>query len=218
MPDPRQKALYEPMLGLVVGLVTDNKDKEGIHRIQVKYPIPSGDIKSAWARQLTRMSGNKYGFTCLPEKDDEVFLRFVNGHPDDPVIVGSVHNGKDKTPFDNADGKNDKRIIHSRSGHHIEFVDTSGKESILVEAKAGKAKLEMKTADKLIAWTAKKDIVIKCPSGTLSIEAGKDLTINAKSNIKIQASSAMEMKCDGTVTLKGSSGVVIKGPKVDCKA
>ena len=212
MPEPRPNALYEAMLGVTVGLVLDNKDKDGMHRIQVKYAVPSGDIKSAWARQITKMSGNKYGFTCLPEKDDEVFLRFLHGHPDLPVIVGSVHNGKDKPPFDNNDGKNELRLIHSRSGHKIEFSDSSGKESITAESKGGKTKVEMKTADKLIAATSKKDITIKCPSGTLKVEAGKDLTLKASGNWKLQASSNLDWKSDGSVTIKGSSGVTIKAP------
>jgi uncharacterized protein involved in type VI secretion and phage assembly len=206
------------MLGLSVGIVLDNKDRDGMHRIQVKYATPAGDIKSAWARQLTRMSGNKYGFTCLPEKDDEVFLRFVHGHPDLPVIVASVHNGKDKTPFDNGDGKNDLRLLWSRSGHKIEFFDGSGKESITATSTQGKTKMEMKTADKLIAATSTKDIVIRCPSGTLKVEAGKDLTLKASASWKLQASSNLDWKSDGSVTVKGSSGVVVKAPKVDVKA
>ena len=89
--------------------------------------------KSAWARMSTAMAGNKMGLVVYPEKDDEVLLDFVNGNVNEPVILGSLYNGKDKPPFDNADGKNNIRTFVSRSGHVIEVDDKDGSEKITIK-------------------------------------------------------------------------------------
>ncbi len=212
----RPESLGQRIVGLQVGTVIDNKDKEGIYRVQVKFVNPSGDIQSAWARVRTLMSGKEMGWACLPEKEDEVLLRFVNGDPDRPIVVGSVHNGKAKPPFDNADGKNDERIFYSRSGHHFIANDKDGAEHLTIESSKGKTKLEMLSKDKAIKMTAKKDVSITA-GGTLNIEAGKDFELKASASYTHQASKNMELVSDGKLDLKGSAGVTLKGQKVDIK-
>ena len=217
MPFIQPDALSDLIHGLLCGMVTDNKDPEGINRVQVKFVVPSGDILSAWARVITKMGGPEMGWTCLPEPDDEVLLRFVNGQPDQPVVVGAVHNGKDVIPFDNSDGKNDERIWYSRSDHHMIFNDGDGAEFIQVETKDGKTNFEMKTADETIDVYAVKDIILKIGNNLL-IDAGTDVTINAGSNYKHQAGSNQEMTAGSNVDVSGSAGVAITSAAVSFKA
>jgi uncharacterized protein involved in type VI secretion and phage assembly len=213
----RPEALAERIIGLHCGLVVDNKDPEGIYRVQVKYVTPSGEIKSAWARMITRMGGPLMGMACLPEKDDEVLLSFVSGHPDMPVIVGAVHNGKDKIPFDNSDGKNDERIFYSRSDHHIIFNDGDGAEFIQCETKDGKTNVILKTADELIHWEAKTDIIFKI-GNKLLIEAETDIIFEASSNYTHQAGSNEDLLAGSNVEISGSAGVNITSAAISCKA
>jgi len=213
----RPENLGQRIIGVQVGTVLDNKDPEGIYRVQVKFVTPSGDIQSAWARVRTLMSGKEMGWACLPENEDEVLLRFINGDPDQPVVIGSVHNGKEKPPFDNGDGNNDERIFYSRSGHHFIANDKDGSEHMTIETCDGKTVLEMLSSEDTINMTAAKDFAFKV-GGTLTIEAGADMEFKASASYTHKAGSNMEMASDGTVTVKGSAGVTLKGPKVDIKA
>jgi uncharacterized protein involved in type VI secretion and phage assembly len=210
--------LVRKIHGLLVGLVKDNSDPEGIYRVQVTYAVPSGDILSHWARVTGRMVGPERGFSCLPEPDDEVLLRFVNGHPNQPVVIGSVHGGADKPPFDNADGNNDERILWSRNLHKITFNDKDGAEHITVETTDGKTLVEMKSADKLINFEVKKDFNIVVTNGTLTVEAGGDIELAADSGWTHKAGSNLDLESDGGIDISGSSGVAMKAPKVDYKA
>ncbi len=211
------ETLAERIHGLQCGLVTDNKDPEGIYRVQVKFVRPNGEIKSAWARMCTRMGGKEMGIACLPEKDDEVLLKFVGGHPDLPVIIGAVHNGKDKIPFDNSDGKNDERIFYSRSDHHVIFNDGDGAEFIQCETKGGKTNVEMKTADELIHMEAKKDVIWKI-GNKLTVEADTDISMEASASYTHQAGSAQTIEADSNIDIKGSAGVNITSAAVSFKA
>ena len=78
-------------LGVVVGIVVDNKDPEGHYRIKVKYPWVSEsdtkytdakddeDFRSNWCRVATFMAGKERGAFWLPEVDDEVLVAFEHG-------------------------------------------------------------------------------------------------------------------------------------------
>ena len=64
---PPYKPLFEPVVGSIVGLVTDNKDPDGLYRVKVQYAVPSGDILANWARVKTLMAGPERGWACLPQ-------------------------------------------------------------------------------------------------------------------------------------------------------
>ncbi len=210
--------LHDPIHGCVVGLVTDNQDPDGMYRIQVQYPVPDGEVLSAWARVITLMGGKGMGWACIPEPDDEVLLRFVHGNPNMPVVVGSVHNGKDTPPFDNADGNNDLRIFHSRNIHKLELEDKDGAERISVYTTDNKTELDMLTADKLIAWHATKNVEIYCPSGMLTVEAGANISLEAQTAYTSLAGQEQKWECDASTEIKGSAGVAMTAPKIDYKA
>lgn len=39
-----------------------------------------------------RNAGTESGFTHVPDVGDEVLVSFIDGDPDQPIIVGSVYN------------------------------------------------------------------------------------------------------------------------------
>ena len=200
-------------IGVAEGIVLDNKDPEGIGRILVQFAWLPGETKSAWARWATPMAGKEMGIVCYPEKSDEVLLSFVNGNKNDPVIVGSLYNGKEKPPYDNADGENNIRTIVSRSGHVIEIDDTSGSEKITVKDKSGGLIIEMDSSGKKITVTSSGDIEIKA-DGNFKVEA-TDIEMKASGNAKFQSGSALEAKAGSAATVEGGGTVTVKGATVN---
>ncbi len=116
--------------GVVIGIVTNNEDPEGMGRVKVRFPWLSDEDESNWARVTTFMAGNERGVYFLPEVDDEVLVIFEHGDMRFPYVIGSLWNGEDAPPSDNRDGENNIRIIKSRSGHEIRLVDKEGEEKI----------------------------------------------------------------------------------------
>ena len=47
--------------GCVVGIVLENNDPEGMHRIKVQIPASGGELESYWCRMVTPMAGNQMG-------------------------------------------------------------------------------------------------------------------------------------------------------------
>src|SRR5205807_6859560 len=83
--------------GVLVAIVTNNKDADIGGRVKVKYPW-LGDEESHWARLITPMAGSGRGMYFLPEVGDEVIVALEHGDINHAYVVGGVWNGQDKPP------------------------------------------------------------------------------------------------------------------------
>ena len=197
--------------GVVVGIVTNVNDPDGIARVKVKYPTISDQLESNWARLVTPMAGAGRGFEFIPEVNDEVLVAFEYDDINKPYILGSLWNGKDKPPEAStgivSNGKVQKRIIHSRSGHVITLDDSDGKEKITIVDKTGKNSIEIDSSknsltiktDGVISMETKDDVKIK----------GKNITFEATANASMKAQSNINLEATSKATVKGNAGVDI---------
>jgi phage protein D len=202
--------------GVVVGIVTNAKDPEGLARVKVKYPTISDQLESHWARLVTPMAGPGRGFEFIPEVNDEVLVAFEYDDINKPYILGALWNGKDKPPEASneiaSDGKVKRRIIHSRSGHTITLDDTDGDEKISIIDKTGNNSIEIDSAkntltiktDGAISMETKDDVTIK----------GKNITLEAKADAKMTAKSNINLEATKKATMNGTAGADVqsKGP------
>ena len=199
--------------GVVVGVVIDNKDPDKLARVKVKIPRLGEDEESNWARVVSFMAGKERGAFFLPEVDDEVLVAFEYGDINSPFVVGSLWNGKEKPPLANDDGKNNFRIIKSRSGHIIRLDDSDGKEKIEIVDKSEKNQIIIDTASNMISIQSEQDIKISA-KGKVSIEAN-DIEMKSNASTKVEASSSMELKANGSIDVKASGTTTIKGATVN---
>ena len=192
---PSRKQIH----GVVVGLVSNNKDPSGYGRIRVKFPWLSDNDESAWAPMATPMTGKGRGFEYIPEIDDEVLVAFEHGDVDRPYVIGCLWNGLDSPPLSpdeaiGGDGAVNKRIIKSRSGHIILLDDTAGDETITIVDKTGSNK-----------------IVIHAPDNSMQIKLMGDLTIEAQGSIKISGMAGVEVSSQASMSIKGMASTTIEG-------
>lgn len=194
--------------GVVIGIVKDNKlnnkdsDKQG--RVQVEFPGWSKDEIGHWARIATLMAGDQRGTFFLPEVGDEVLVAFEQGDVTRPYIIGTLWNGKDMPPDDNANGKNNLRFIKSRSGHLIRLDDTKDSEKIEIIDKTGKNQLIFDTANNTITIKSDKDISLEASQGTIKLSA-KNIEITSSAETKIQAKGLTLDGSPNDTTIKGKT-------------
>lgn len=188
--------------GVVVGIVTNNKDPDGMHRVKVRFPWLDLEHESHWARVVAAMAGNDRGCYFLPEVDDEVLIAFEHGSLEHPYVIGALWNGKDKPPEDNSDGKNDNRTIKSRSGHVVRLCDSSGGEKIEIIDKTGNNKIVITSSDNKITIEAQGDIGITSRTGKVTI-TGIGVEITSSTNVKIQAQTSIDASATGQVNISG---------------
>jgi uncharacterized protein involved in type VI secretion and phage assembly len=187
---------------VVVGIVTNNKDPDGMGRVKVKFPWLSDQDESWWARIATMMAGSGRGSYFLPEVNDEVMIAFEHGDVRFPYVLGALWNGKDAPPAKNDDGKNNIRVIHSRSGHLIRLDDSDGDEKIEIIDKTGSNSITIKSSDNSMTLTC---------VGKLKLEATQGIEITSQADIKIQANTSINVNANATMDIESNAPMTIKG-------
>ena len=198
---PEDRGLF---FGVVVGVVTNNEDPDGLGRVKVRFPWLAPEDEAAesnWARLATPMAGPDMGVYFLPEVDDEVLVAFEHGKVEFPYVLGGLWNGVDGPPETN-DGENNRRVIKSRSGHVIVLDDTSGDEKIEITDSSGSNTIIISTADDTITITAGSDITIES-GGKLTL-LGNGIEITSQAEVTVEASADMDLKAGGQLNIKGS--------------
>jgi uncharacterized protein involved in type VI secretion and phage assembly len=196
----QRKKIY----GVVVGIVTNNQDPDKLGRVKVRFPWLSDTGESWWARIAAPMAGKERGFYFLPEVEDEVLIAFEHGDVRFPYVLGALWNGEDKPPETNSDGKNNMRVIKSRSGHIIRLNDEDGKEKLEIIDKSAKNSIVLDTAENTITITTDKDLKLSAVQGTITLEA-KNIDIIASAAGKFEANQGIEVKAGAAMTIKGST-------------
>jgi uncharacterized protein involved in type VI secretion and phage assembly len=203
---PSQENLF---YGVTIGLVTNNKDPDKLGRVKVKFPWLSEQEESNWARVLSPMAGAGRGFYFLPEVNDEVLVAFEHGQVEFPYVLGALWNGKDKPPGNNDDGKNNQRLIKSRSGHVIILDDTEGKEQIIIRDKTQKNEIVIDSKTNAMTIKVEQDLSIET-KGKISLKSsGGDLAIECN-NLNIQAKQNCEIKANAQVSVQANAGMALK--------
>jgi phage protein D len=204
--------------GVVVALVTDNKDPDNNGRIKVQYPWLDEDAVSYWARIARPSAGKDYGFVWIPEVDEEVVVAFEHGDLNFPLVIGSLWNGKDKVPSALANGISDngkitRHAIVSPGGHEIVFYDKSDDAGIQITTKDKKYRIVLGSSDKRMVIYAEGDIRFES-KGKIEMKSAKDFSIAAEGAIKIEGKQTLDLKSSSNMTVQSQAQVTIKGSKV----
>lgn len=193
--------------GVVIGIVTNNQDPDGMGRLRLRFPWRDADEESYWARVATMMAGNGRGSWFLPEVDDEVLVAFDHGDIHHPYVIGSLWNGQDAPPQTNSDGENNIREIKSRAGHEFILDDTQAAEKVVIKTKGGHVITLDDTAGgekiEIIDKTGSNKIVIDSMQNSISMESAMMLKIKS-TQIEISADATMTIKAGAALTLQGA--------------
>jgi phage protein D len=195
-----------PIYGVVVALVTNNKDPDGLGRVRLKFPWLADGYESDWARMIQAGAGPDSGACFLPEVNDEVLVAFELGDVRRPIVVGGLHNGRDRPRlgddlFDN--GRVKRRGFVSRKGHRAVFLDDAGKSGIALVTSNGRIRISLNES--------KNEIHLYC-EGKVRIEAKQDLSMKSDQGVTIEAGTQLQLKGGkGGATLESDGQVAVTG-------
>jgi type VI secretion system secreted protein VgrG len=87
---PRLRARVQS--ATVVGNAGDEVHTDEFGRVRVRFPWDRGAVSSCWIRVGQGWAGPGYGMMTLPRVGQEVLVDFLEGDPEQPVIVGRSFN------------------------------------------------------------------------------------------------------------------------------
>lgn len=121
---PKGEEIYTDKYGRIK--VQFHWDREGKH----------DENTTCWIRVATTWAGQNWGGISIPRIGQEVVVAFLEGDPDQPLVVGSVYNAKQMPPYNLPNSKvvsGLKSKTHKGSGYNeMSMDDTAGKEKITV--------------------------------------------------------------------------------------
>jgi len=185
--------------GVAVGVVTDNRDPEGLARVKVRMPWLAADAESDWVKIATLYAGADRGSVWLPEVEDEVLLAFEHGDVNYPYVIGALWNTQAKPPEANADGRNNVKLVRSRSGHSVTLRDEAGRETVEIRSQGGH-RIELSDAAgaetvTISDGTGRNILTMESMGGLVTLRAGLRLVIEAPQ---------VEITATGPLTLRGA--------------
>jgi type VI secretion system secreted protein VgrG len=99
---------------------------------------------SCWIRVTQPISGKRWGYSAVPRIGQEVIVAFLEGDPDQPIIVGTVYNADQMPPYLgkglDSEHPHDPKLSGFKSNttpgglgfNEWRFDDTKGKEQIFI--------------------------------------------------------------------------------------
>jgi type VI secretion system secreted protein VgrG len=142
--------LHSVQSATVVGEPGDEIHTDEFGRVRVQFPWDregrNDDMSSCWIRVSQGWAGMGFGAIMIPRVGQEVLVGFLEGDPDQPIIVGRVYNGLNKTPYKLPDHKTRSSIKSDSSPgsdgfNEIMFEDQKERELVYEQAQKNRRRL-----------------------------------------------------------------------------
>ncbi len=187
-------------------------DTDELGRVKVEFRWDRRDLGKGNPTRRVRVSqawaGAGFGFVTLPRVGDEVLVAYSEGDPDQPIIVGRVHNAVSATPLTLPEEQKTMSVWKSQSFGPSGPVD--GYNFIFMDDAAGK---------ELLGFRAQRDL-----SGLVLNDVHLDVKGHVQSNIKgnygggIQGSHSLKIDGDCDVEVSGDVKATLGSLDVTAKA
>jgi type VI secretion system secreted protein VgrG len=200
-------------------------------RVRVQFPWDregkSDDDSSVWMRVSQGWAGTGFGMINIPRIGQEVLVGFLEGDPDQPIVVGRVFNGVEQVPYKLPENKTVSgwKTNTSPGGggyNEIKLEDKAGLELFYLQAQRNYDELIKNDETERTLGHHKKtvvknqDIVVKQSKREL-IEANDQLHVNGNRAQKIDGTTSLTVGAEQHEKI-GSLHAVEAGEEIHLKA
>jgi type VI secretion system secreted protein VgrG len=201
---------------IVVGAAGQEIDVDKHGRVQVEFHWDRRALHVGTTRRVRDSqgwAGASFGFVTLPRVGDEVIVAYLDGDPDEPVIVGRVHNAASISPLQ-LPAEKTQSIWKSRSTpggagfNAILMDDAAGAELLALKAQrdfrtdVGRSALTQITEDQTIEVGGQQTTVLK-RSQVLTVIENQTTRVGQKHEIEA-----------GTVYTSATEAVLTTAPSI----
>ena len=111
-------------------------------RVKLQFPWDRlgnfDEHSSCWVRVVQGWAGAQYGNMMIPRIGHEVLVKYLNGDPDQPIVVGRTYHSTTEPPYELPKHKTRMTIkskTHKGNGfNELSFEDEMGREEVFIHA------------------------------------------------------------------------------------
>ena len=209
----------------VVGTAGQEIHTDEFGRVRVQFPWDregsSNDGSSCWIRVSQGWAGTGYGMIVLPRVGQEVLVGFLDGDPDQPIVVGRVFNALQAVPYKLPDHKTrstwkSDSSMGSNGFNEIMFEDLKGQELVWEHAEKNRRRLVKNDETLTIAHDRQK--LVKNDEhertvGFVKIVVGKDqdLVVAQDKRERVEGDSHLRVYGKRNQRIDGTQSLTVKG-------
>ena len=183
-------------------------DKYGRVKVQFHWDREGeyNDKSSCWIRVAHPVAGKKWGVYTVPRIGQEVVVDFLNGDPDQPIIVGSVYNAESMPPYTLPDEKTKStfKSYSSKGGggfNEFRYEDKKGSEQVFLH---GEKDIDIRIKNDRREWIGRdRNLIVKRDKKELIERDSKSIVkrhkyelVNQDSHRTIKMNDAIKVDMD----------------------
>jgi type VI secretion system secreted protein VgrG len=196
---------------VVVGKAGDEiyTDKYGRIKLQFHWDRygAKDETSSCWVRVATQWAGNKWGSVTIPRVGQEVVVTFVNGDPDQPLVIGSVYNSAHMPPYPLPDNKS-MMGMKSRSS---KGGDGGTYNELVIDDKKDSEEFRINAQKNYNMKVGKDSSTHVLNNHTGKIDGNSDTTVQGNTTHKTQGNDSFTVSGNRSATVGGNQDSTIGG-------
>ncbi|WP_353722882.1 phage baseplate assembly protein V [Dyadobacter sp. 676] len=216
--------------------VIDNDDPEGLGRVRVRFfwgQSRQQDQESVWVRVGTIHNATGRGVNFIPEVGAMVMVGYEGNLAENSFVLTCLY-PKSGEDINYSPENNDLKVIATRSGNMVIFVDEEGDPKIQISNRNktdtflefafkddGKITLHVENGQLEVK---SKQVTIEA-TGDISVSAGgefalsaNDISLKAKQGIEVESGTDTKIKATAEFQAEGTAGAKIKGAQLNLEA
>jgi type VI secretion system secreted protein VgrG len=188
--------------GFVVGPAGEEIQTDKHARIQVQFHWDrlgkKDDKASCFMRVVQPWAGPGWGVLRLPRIGQEVVVRFLDGDPDRPVVVGAVYDGTNQPPITLPDNKTQSTLRSNSSpggggDNELRFEDAKGAEDVFLHAQKD---------ENIVVENDKRQEIFG--NETLAVDKDRTRTVGGNLSLSVGERDDSAISGNSTLTVTGS--------------
>jgi type VI secretion system secreted protein VgrG len=211
-PRPRVQGTQTAVVVGVPGPEEIYTDKYGRVKVQFHWDREGkyDPASSCWIRVSTFWAGKQWGAIHIPRRGQEVIVDFLEGDPDQPIIIGSVYNAEMMPPHPLPENRKVSGVVtrsnQSAGGgnNRISYDDAHGKEKINIHAQNDMSTFVENNEDIVVG--ANQDVNI---TGEHTLTVGQTQAVSIGGNRVHECGGTDHRWAKGLMTIKSDTQIML---------
>jgi type VI secretion system secreted protein VgrG len=194
-------------------------DKHGRVKVQFHWDRQGKNDadSSCWIRVAQTWAGKKWGVMFIPRISMEVVVDFLEGDPDQPIIVGCVYNADMMPPYDlpAEKTKSTTKTMSSKGGdgfNEIRYEDKKGSEQVFIH---GERDMDVRVKNDRREWIGQDRHLVVKRDKEEQVERDSHVIVKRDHVEKVERDQHLKVGGKVATEIDGSKSLKVKGDVIE---